>query len=198
MTSFAFHMFKTTVKLYKPIYIGQAILDISKHLMYNFWFNHIKKTYGNKAQLLYTDTDSLIYDVETEDIYQDSLLRLVGLISGFTLGCFSYMVWNVMTFLYLKVHCHCALSFLVYWSCIGAMEFTKDNSDENIALKTKAIQAVHVYLADCTRIKMSTVAKFTAFNEVNTTTNNGKQVDKDELTSIVSKSCKLHRVSIWE
>ena len=67
----AFHMFKTTVKLYKPIYIGQAILDISKHLMYNFWYNHIKKNYGNKAQLLYTDTDSLLYEVETEDIYQD-------------------------------------------------------------------------------------------------------------------------------
>lgn len=77
-----------------------------------------------------------------------------------------------MTFLYLKVHCHCALSFL----CIGAMaEFTQDDFDENIALKTKATRAVHEYLADCSRIKMPTVAKFMVFNEVNATTNNGNE-----------------------
>ncbi|CAB4026188.1 Hypothetical predicted protein, partial [Paramuricea clavata] len=67
----AVHMEKTTVKLVKPIYLGMSILDLSKTLMYNFHYNYIKPKYGNNANLLFTDTDSLRYEIKTEDFYKD-------------------------------------------------------------------------------------------------------------------------------
>ena len=67
----AIHSAKSTLKLNRPIYVGQAILDISKYRMYDFWYNHIKAEYGEKASLIYTDTDSLLFLVETDDIYKD-------------------------------------------------------------------------------------------------------------------------------
>ena len=67
----AVHMKKTEVYFNKPIYVGQAILDISKPLMFDFHYNYIRKKYDNKAQLLFTDTDSLMYLIQTEDVYQD-------------------------------------------------------------------------------------------------------------------------------
>ena len=63
-------MKKTEVKMNKPIYLGQAILDISKILMYEFWYDYIKPKYGDKARLCYMDTDSLIIYIETEDFYK--------------------------------------------------------------------------------------------------------------------------------
>ena len=65
-------MKKTEVKMNKPVYLGQAILDIiSKALMYGFWYDYIKLKYGDKARACYTDTDSLVIYVETEDSYKD-------------------------------------------------------------------------------------------------------------------------------
>ena len=55
----------------KPVYLGQAILDISKMLMYEFWYDYIKPKYGDKAKLCYMDTDSFIMHIETEDFYED-------------------------------------------------------------------------------------------------------------------------------
>ena len=64
-------MQKTTLKLDKPVYVGFSILDLSKYLMYDFHYNTIKKKYGNNATLLFTDTDSLCYEIKTKDLYSD-------------------------------------------------------------------------------------------------------------------------------
>ena len=62
---------KTRVKLDKPIYLGLSILDISKILMYEFWYDYMKPKYGNDVKLCYMDTDSLIMNIKTEDFYKD-------------------------------------------------------------------------------------------------------------------------------
>jgi hypothetical protein len=85
----AIHMNKKEIFFNKPIYVGQAILDLSKEHMYKFHYDHIKKKYGDKilttrndelktirpkgdrVTLLYTDTDAFIYEIQTEDIYKD-------------------------------------------------------------------------------------------------------------------------------
>ena len=67
----AVHMKKTEVYFNKPIFVGQAILDISKALMFDFHYNYIRDKYGNKAELLMTDTDSLVYHIQTDDFYKD-------------------------------------------------------------------------------------------------------------------------------
>ena len=64
-------MKKTEVKMNKPIYLGQAILDISKILIYEFWFDYIKPKYGDKAKLCYMDTDSFIIHIKTKHFYND-------------------------------------------------------------------------------------------------------------------------------
>ncbi len=67
----AVHMEKTTVKLDKPIYLGMSILDLSKTLMYRFHYDYVKPKWGDKAKLLFTDTDSLCYEIQTDDVYKD-------------------------------------------------------------------------------------------------------------------------------
>ena len=62
---------KTEVKINKPIYLGQGILDLSKTLMYEFWYDYIKPMYNNKAKLCYTDTDSLVIHIKTDYFYTD-------------------------------------------------------------------------------------------------------------------------------
>ena len=62
---------KVEVRMNKPIYLRQAILDISKTLMYGFWYNYIKPKYGDKARLCYIDTDSFVMHIKTKDFYKD-------------------------------------------------------------------------------------------------------------------------------
>ena len=55
----------------KPVYLGLLILELSKILMCEFWYDYVKPKYGENAKLCYMDTDSLITHVETDDIYID-------------------------------------------------------------------------------------------------------------------------------
>ena len=60
----------------KPLYLGMPILDISKTLMYKFWYDYFKPKYGNRAKLFYTDTDSFIINIIPEDFFKILLMML--------------------------------------------------------------------------------------------------------------------------
>ena len=64
-------MNKTKVKMNKPIYLGLSILDISKILMYKFWYDYMKPKYNDNVKLCHMDTDSLIMSIKTNDFYKD-------------------------------------------------------------------------------------------------------------------------------
>ena len=65
---------KAQVCFCKPLYVGMFVLDLSKSLMYDFFYGHLKASYGEDVRLLYTDTDSVVVHVTTEDVYTDMLL----------------------------------------------------------------------------------------------------------------------------
>ena len=64
-------MKKVKVKMNKPIYLGLSILEISKIIMYKFWYDYMKKKYGDMVKLCYMDTDSLIMNIKAKDFYKD-------------------------------------------------------------------------------------------------------------------------------
>ena len=64
-------MKKTKVNMNKPIYLGLSILEISKTLMYEFWYDYMKPKYNNDIKLCYMDTDSFIINIKTNDFYKD-------------------------------------------------------------------------------------------------------------------------------
>ena len=59
------------IEMNKPIYLGLSILEISKLLMYEFWYDYMKLKYNDNAKLCYMDTDSLKMNIKTEDFYKD-------------------------------------------------------------------------------------------------------------------------------
>ena len=75
LSFYVIHMKKANLFLNKPIYTGLTVLDLSKLLMYEFYYDRLKPKYGDNCRLLYTDTDSLIMEVTTEDVYKDCLFQ---------------------------------------------------------------------------------------------------------------------------
>ena len=67
----AIEMKKTKVKMNKPIYLGLSILEISKILMYKFWYDYMQPKYDDNVKLCYMDTDSFVMHSKTEDFYED-------------------------------------------------------------------------------------------------------------------------------
>ena len=67
----AFQMQKSRLLLNRPVYVGMSVLDLSKQLMYDFYYNQMKAQYGKRCQLLYTDTESLLLEIQTDDVYKD-------------------------------------------------------------------------------------------------------------------------------
>ena len=64
-------MGKIKVVMNKPVHLGQAILDLSKIIMYEFYYDYMKPKYSENLKLCYMDTDSLVYHIKTEDFYED-------------------------------------------------------------------------------------------------------------------------------
>ena len=62
---------KVTLTLNKSAYIGKCISELSKVLMYKFYYDYIKNKYDKKLERLFTDTDSLMYEIKTKDVYKD-------------------------------------------------------------------------------------------------------------------------------
>ena len=69
----AVEVHKSRLVLNRPVYVGMSILDLSKTLMYDFYYGQLKNQYGDRCQLLYTDTDSLLLEIQTEDVYRDMI-----------------------------------------------------------------------------------------------------------------------------
>ena len=68
---FTVEMGKRDITMNKPVYLAQAILNISKMLMYEFHYDYMRPKYGSKVKLCYMDTASFGYEIETQDFYRD-------------------------------------------------------------------------------------------------------------------------------
>jgi len=166
---------KCRVRLNKPIYIGQSILDISKIHMYKFHYEYMKPKYGDDAKLLFTDTDSLCYHVKSEDVYKENDLN----------GWFdtSECVRDDIPKLNKK-----------------KLGFMKDESNgipitEFVGLKPKVYAyKLHggVENKKCKGVKKSVVKKEIAFNDYKDILFNIKSVLTREISMIRSKNHKVH------
>ena len=64
-------MKKTEIFINKPVYLELSILELSKILMYEFWYDYVKRKYGEKAKLCYMDADSFLLHTKTDNIYKE-------------------------------------------------------------------------------------------------------------------------------
>ena len=62
---------KTQIFMNKPVYLGLSILELSRILIFGFWYDYVKPKYGEKTKLCYMDTDSFIVYIKTDGIYKD-------------------------------------------------------------------------------------------------------------------------------
>ena len=65
----------SSIKINKPFYIGMSILDLSKWHMYNFHYNVMKPIFGDRVHLLYMDMESFIYEISSDDVYEELRLQ---------------------------------------------------------------------------------------------------------------------------
>ena len=86
----AIHKIKPVLTLNKPIYIGFTVLELSKWLMYDFHYNFIKKHFD--AELLFTDTDSLTYEIKSDDVMKNFLSTNICLTSAIFQKTQSFMI----------------------------------------------------------------------------------------------------------
>ena len=75
----AIEMKKTEILMNKPVYLGLSILELSTILMYEFWYDYVKRKYGERAELCHMDTVSFIVYIETDDIYMKILQKMLKL-----------------------------------------------------------------------------------------------------------------------
>ena len=73
----AIEMKKAKVKMNKPVYLGLSILEISKTLMYELWYDSIKPKFGDNVELCYMDTDNFIMHIKTEDLKKDLIHQIM-------------------------------------------------------------------------------------------------------------------------
>ncbi len=82
------------MKLNKPIQIGMSILDLSKTLMYKFHYDYVKPKWGDRATLLFTDTDSLCYEIKTDDLISIRIFQEMfpnGMTPAITMNTIPYL-----------------------------------------------------------------------------------------------------------
>ena len=117
-------MTKIKLVLNKPIYVGFVVLDNSKILMYDYHYSHIKKIYGNRAKLLFTDTDSLCYEFQTDDLYQD-MKKYIHLYdtSNYKEDNFLYSLENKKVLGKVQIHTLEPTTFNVAWAEIEPATF---------------------------------------------------------------------------
>ena len=72
----AIEMKKTSVKMNKSLFLGASTIDFIKTLVYEFWYDYLKPKYGDRVKLCYTDTDSFIIYLKTEDVFKIFLIML--------------------------------------------------------------------------------------------------------------------------
>ena len=149
----AVHQAKTKLLLNRPIYVGASILDMSKILMYDFHYNYIKDKYDNRAKLLFSDTDSLCYEIETEDIYKDMLQdRHLSDTSDFDKDHFLYSCENKKVLGKMKDECASSIvnEFVGLRSKMYSILSEGTNSSEKKTAKGIKRKVVETKLRHCT------------------------------------------------